>query len=200
MEALPQQRHHRRPAHNVLCGPHPATPHCSTQAPATTARTALRALHQPLRLRRAVLAAMLCCAVLALGHMGFLPWRDRYYSMLLDQLAMGEAVKGVKAAERERTAKAAAAGHQAAAAGLPGSLMVSCGGALFLALTPAQGFAMHVDRGESVCAHQSVLCAVKRLYLCLRPANAGQPVEALPGRLQQQHHHIPSGVCRARSS
>lgn len=60
--------------------------------------------------------------------MGFLPaWKDRYYSMLLDQLAMGEAVKGVKAAERERTAKAAAAaGQQAAAAGAPGgSLMVS---------------------------------------------------------------------------
>lgn len=69
--------------------------------------------------------------------MGFLPWKDRYYSMLLDQLAMGEAVKGVKAAEREQTAKAAAAGQQAAAAGLPGSLMVS-GGALFPALTPAR--------------------------------------------------------------
>jgi hypothetical protein len=76
--------------------------------------------------------------------MGFLPWRDRYYSMLLDQLAMGEAVKGVKAAQRERTAKAAAAAaaaaeQQAAAAAAPGSLMVSglCGSVLPCASKPA---------------------------------------------------------------
>lgn len=40
--------------------------------------------------------------------MGFLPWKGRYYNMMLEQLAMGEAVRGVKAAERERRAKAAA--------------------------------------------------------------------------------------------
>lgn len=64
----------------------------------------------------------MCCDVLCVaGHMGFLPWKDRYYNMLLEQLAMGEAVKGVKAAERERKSKAAA-GQAAVGAG---SLMVS---------------------------------------------------------------------------
>jgi hypothetical protein len=53
--------------------------------------------------------------------MGFLPWKDSYHNMLLEQLAIGEAVKGVKAAERARTCRAAGV---SAGAG-PGSLMVS---------------------------------------------------------------------------
>jgi hypothetical protein len=61
---------------------------------------------------------MVCAVLCAAGHMGFLPWKDRYYNMLLEQLAMGEAVKGVKAAERERKSKAAAGKGAAGAGGL----------------------------------------------------------------------------------
>lgn len=62
--------------------------------------------------------------------MGFLPWKDRYHNMLLEQLAIGEAVKGVKAAERARMCRLAAAAAAVAVAGVSagagfGSLMVS---------------------------------------------------------------------------
>lgn len=47
-----------------------------------------------------------CCLNPTLpGHMGLLPWKDRFYNALLEQLAMGEAVKGVNQAERARSSK-----------------------------------------------------------------------------------------------
>lgn len=57
------------------------------------------------------------------GHLGFLPWKGRFYNMLLEQLAMGEAVRGIKATERERRSRAAAA--LAPTVGSAPSLLVS---------------------------------------------------------------------------
>lgn len=49
--------------------------------------------------------------------MGLLPWKDRFYNALLEQLAMGEAVKGVKQAERARSSKLTSAALGSAGSG-----------------------------------------------------------------------------------
>ena len=53
--------------------------------------------------------------------MGMLPWKERYYGALLEQLAMGEAMRGVNQAQRARSSSKELA---AATTGLA-SIMVS---------------------------------------------------------------------------
>jgi hypothetical protein len=121
--------------------------------------------------------------------MGFLPWKDRYYNMLLEQLAMGEAVKGVKAAERERKSKAAAGQAAAGAGGLMVRMMSPtylCGRACFASIALMQrqrpcALAHVVECTLSAHRSQHSLCRalLTPSPTCVLCRATGQPDKAL---------------------